>query len=190
MKHVGRKLYHLIGGLGLLSVYHLAELKTAFVIYSVLFFGMLIFEIVRFTVPSANQFLFNHLRSFLRQREEKRPTGMLFYILGVSVSLFLFDPFVASTAIAFLAFGDVAATTIGERYGKTKIGDKSLEGTAGFIAASIAGGLLFYYLGIGVSPGRAVAGAFAAAAVELLPIRINDNLAIPLIAGAFMQFLF
>jgi len=190
MKHIGRKLYHLLGGLGLLSIYHLAELKTAFVIYSVLFFSMAMFELVRFTVPSVNQFLFRHFSGFIRHSETNKPTGMLFYILGVSLSLFLFDPFVASTAIGFLAFGDVAATTIGERYGRTKIRDKSLEGTAAFIAASIAGGVFFYYLGIGVPPSRVVAGACVAAGVELLPIRINDNLAIPVIAGAFMQFLF
>jgi dolichol kinase len=189
MKNVGRKLYHLIGGLVLMSVYYLAGRSNAFAIYAVLFVVMLAFDIVRLKFPEVNRLVFRYFGSFIRNSEEKKLTGTPFYILGVALSFALFDSHVAATAVGFLAFGDVAASAIGEQYGKTKIRDKSVEGTVAFVIAAIGAGLLFHIIGIGSKPGVAISGAVVAAGVELLPVQVNDNLAIPLIAGAVMQYL-
>jgi len=187
MKHLGRKIFHLLGGLGLLSFYFIFSRDTALVLYSALAVLVLSLEIARLNIPAWNRFIYTRFGSFIRQSEERKLTGTVPYILGVAVSLYAYSTDVAATAICFLAFGDVAATTIGERYGKTKIGDKSLEGSIAFIVAALAAGSALHLLGLGLAPRVLVLGAVAAACVELLPLRLNDNLMIPVLTGAVME---
>jgi len=187
MKHLGRKFFHLFGGLGLLSLYFLLGRNAAFFCYGALLIIVLAFETVRLTLPAVNRFLYTHFGSFIRKNEERKLTGTAPYILGVGLSLYAYSAPAAAAAICFLAFGDVAATAIGERFGKTKVGDKSLEGTAAFVAAALAAGILLSVLGLGLAPWIMLLGALAAAGVELLTLRVNDNLVIPVVAGAVME---
>jgi dolichol kinase len=188
MKHLGRKLFHLLGGIGLLSLYFIYGRDTVFFLYGALALLVLAFEIARLKVPAWNRFIFTRFGSFIRKNEEHSLTGTVPYILGVALSLYAYSTAVAAAAICFLAFGDVAATTIGERYGRTKIGDKSLEGSAAFVVAALAAGIVLSFFGPAPAPWVLVLGALAAAGVELLPLRVNDNLMIPLLAGAVMEF--
>jgi glycerol-3-phosphate acyltransferase PlsY len=188
MKHWGRKLFHLLGGVGLLSLYFFFGRGTAFDIYGALIAIVLLFEISRLKIPAWNNFIYTHLGSVIRTNEKQKMTGTVPYILGIGLSLYAYSTAVASTAVCFLAFGDVAATTIGERFGKTKIGSKSLEGTAAFVAASLVVGFLLPVIGLKLAPWVMVLGAVAAACIELLPLSLNDNLMIPVLSGAVMEF--
>ena len=132
--------------------------------------------------------MYTRLGSVIRENEKQKLTGMVPYILGVGLSLYAYATPTASAAVCFLAFGDVAATTIGERFGKTKIGSKSLEGTAAFVVASVLIGLLLPVVGLKLPMGVMLIGALAAAGIELLPLSLNDNLLIPVLSGAVMEF--
>ena len=187
MKHIGRKLYHFIGGVGLLSLYYLMGRDRALTLYAVLFLIIMIFEIARFKLPSFNRFIFDKFASFIRENERHKPTGTTSYVLGVGLSLYVYSPEVATSAICFLAFGDVAATMVGERYGRSKIGQKSLEGTVAFITAAMLSGMILSAIGVQLTTGVMVLGALVAAGVELLALPVNDNLAIPLVAGGIME---
>lgn len=189
MKHRGRKFYHLFGGLILLAAYFLLGRDRALLFYAVLFVLVLALDLARLRIPAVNQFIFNRFGSFIRSNEATKLTGTPAYILGVGLSLYLFRTDVAATAICFLAFGDVAATTVGERYGKMKIGGKSLEGTLAFLVAAAGAGLLLSLAGIALPTGLILPGALVAAGVELLPLPINDNLVIPLVSGGTMELL-
>ena len=117
-------------------------------------------------------------------------TGTVPYLLGVGLSLLFYRVEIATAAICFLAFGDVAATTVGERFGKTKIsGAKSLEGTLAFFIAASSSGFLLALANIHLMSGIILAGALAAAVVELLPLPLNDNLIIPLASGGMMELI-
>ena len=189
MKHLGRKFYHLFGGVGLLSLYFVLGREKALVFYAALFVIVLGLDLLRLRIPAVNRFVFERFRSFVRSNEEHKLTGTPAYILGIGLSLYLYRTDIAAAAICFLAFGDVAATSIGERYGKTRIGDKSLEGTFAFVLAAATAGLLLPAAGIEVIKPIILAGAVVAAAVELVSFRMNDNLAIPLVSGAAMTLL-
>ena len=189
MKHLGRKLYHICGGLGLLSLYYVLGRERALLFYAVLFFLVLAADLLRLRVPAVNRFVYARFGSFIRKNEEHKLTGTTAYVLGIGLSLYLFPAPIATAAICYLACGDVAATTIGERYGKTKIGNKSLEGTAAFFVAAAAAGLMLPPLGIPVSQGIVLIGALVAAGVELLTLPVNDNLVIPLASAGFMTIL-
>ncbi len=190
MKHPGRKLFHLLGGLGLLSLYYLLGRERALAAYAALLAAVLALDLARLKIPSFNRFVYERFGSFIRPSERDRLTGTGPYILGIGLSLLLFRPEIATAAVCFLAVGDVAATTVGERYGRTKIsGEKSLEGALAFIAAAAAAGSLLGLVGIPVTHGLVLTGALVAAAVELLPLRVNDNLVIPLASGGAMELI-
>jgi dolichol kinase len=187
MKHIGRKLYHLLGGIGLLSLYYILGREHALMFYAVFFIIALGLDLTRLNISSVNQFIFTRFGSFIRKNEEHKLTGTAPYILGIGLSLYAYSPDVATAAVCFLAFGDVAATTVGERYGKTKIGDKSLEGSAAFIIAALVSGLFLQLIGVYLATGVMILGALIAAGVEITPLPVNDNLAIPIVAGGVME---
>ena len=189
MKHIGRKLYHLAGGMGLLFLYYILGRDWALRFYACAFLLVLGIEILRLSVPAFNRFMMTRFSSFFRKNEEHKLTGTAPYILGIGVSLYAYSTEIATAAVCFLAFGDVAATTIGERYGRIKIRDKSLEGTSAFIFTALAVGWMLSFFGIDLLPGVMVFGVLVAAGVELLPLPVNDNFTIPILSGAAMELL-
>ena len=190
MRHIGRKLYHLFGGLGLLSLYYILGRRNALICYGVMALAVLVIDITRLRVPAINQYIQTHFSSFIRKNEANKLTGTAPYVLGIGLTLLLYRTDIATAAICFLAFGDVSATAVGERYGRTKIsGEKSLEGTLAFVAAAVLSGVLLNLAGIHLIHGLIIAGALVAAGVELLPIRVNDNLVIPVASGGAMELI-
>jgi dolichol kinase len=189
MNHIGRKFYHLAGGLGLLFFYYILGRDRALLFYAVLFVVVLALDLMRLKMPAVNRFVLTKFPSFIRTSEEHKLTGTASYVLGIGSTLYLYRTDLATLAICFLIFGDVAATTIGERYGKTKIGDKSLEGSIAFVVAAVSTGFLLSLMGISVMFGLILAGAIIAAGVELLPLPVNDNLLIPLVSGGAMSLI-
>ena len=190
MKHIGRKLYHLLGGLGLLSLYYIFGRRNALIFYGTTVLVVLAIDITRLCVPAFNQYIQSHFSSFIRKSEANKLTGTAPYVLGIGLTLLLYRSDIATAAICFLAFGDVSATAVGERYGRTKIsGEKSLEGTLAFAAAAVLSGVLLNVAGIHLMHGLILAGALVAAGVELLPLPVNDNLVIPVASGGAMELI-
>lgn len=187
MRHFGRKCYHVFGGLGLLFLYYSMGRERALLVYAILFFLVLLWDLIRLSVPAWNRYLIGKFGTLYRKNEEHAISGTPTYVLGVALSLYWYAPEIATVAICFLAIGDVTATAIGERYGKTKIGQKSLEGSTAFFLAAVVVGLLLPFFGIYVPVWIVCMGAVVATGVELLSLRVNDNLTIPLIAGGAMQ---
>ena len=189
MKNVGRKLYHL-SGLALILVYSMMDREHGLITLGSLLVIITAIDIARLMIKPVNSFVYSHLASFIRESERTTLTGSPWYILGILCSAVFFDLPVAVASVAFLACGDVAATTVGERWGRVKLwgGKKSLEGTVAFIGAGIVAGVVisrFYPLGLAVI----ITGAVSAAIVEILPLNVNDNLTIPLLSGAVMQLM-
>lgn len=190
MKQLGRKFYHLLGGLVLLSLYFLLGRENALICYGVLLLIVLAVDITRLKSPAFKRYIQSNLSSFIRPSEANKLTGTASFVLGVGLTVFLYRSDIAAAAVCFLAVGDVAATTVGERWGRTKItGEKSLEGTLAFIAAAVLSGMLLNLAGIHLMHGLVLAGALTAAAAELIPWRVNDNLAIPVISGGAMELI-
>lgn len=190
MKHPGRKLYHVLGGLALLAIWFALGRPRAFHAYAALLAGALLFDLARLALPRFNAWAMTHLAGLLRPGEERKLNGTPSYVGGVALTLLLFPEPAAVAAIAFLIAGDVAATTAGERWGRHRVGAKSLEGTAAFFVAACAAGFAARALLSGPAPGAVVAGAWCAALVELLlPPFANDNLVIPPLAAFAMTIL-
>ncbi|WP_435550638.1 diacylglycerol/polyprenol kinase family protein [Desulfobacterium sp. N47] len=190
MKHIGRKLFHLFGGLGLLSLYYLVGRRDALICYGLIAMAVFVFEITRLRVVGFNQFIQKRFGGFIRTNEGNKLTGVLPYVLGVGLTFLFYRTDIATAAILFLACGDVTATMIGEQLGRTKIvGEKSLEGTLAFVAAAVVAGVLLNLTALQLPFGLLCAGAIVAAGVELLPLFLNDNVVIPVVSGGVMEIL-
>ena len=122
----------------------------------------------------------------LWRKEEKRIWGgEIYYMIGVIVALLFFDFKIALTAIFMLAFGDSVATIVGLSSGKTKLKTKkkkTLQGSTAELITNLIVGYLILRSWTLVIP-----MALAATLAETYSNKIDDNLAIPIYAGAIGQ---
>lgn len=187
--HLFRKLWHIGGGILMVSALaFLPRVETLTAISLILAVDLAI-EIVRLRSPSVNDRFVRMAAPLLRPAEHGKISGTPPFLAGCLAAAVLFPLPVAIAGILFLTFGDVAATTVGEQFGRTRIGAKSLEGTAAFLAASVLVSLGVTLFSSIPPLGALVAGAVTAAAVELLPLPVNDNFSIPVASAAVMHLL-
>ncbi len=120
----------------------------------------------------------------LRPREQKSFSGATTIVFaGLLVYLF-YDLPIAAASMVIIIIGDPAAAVIGRIVGKIRFNNKkSLEGTLAFI--------MFSLLGVLIIPGLdfqlGLAGVLVGALFEILPVPIDDNISVPIIAGGVMQ---
>ena len=105
--------------------------------------------------------------------------------LGALLALLLYPSPAASIAIYALAFGDGFASLIGKWFGRIRpdfLHGKSVEGSLACFTA-------VFITAYRVSPNIRIAliAAMTATAVEALPLRDYDNLAMPMIVGLMVQ---
>lgn len=190
MRNIGRKFYHLLGGLLLLAIFYGLERRQAFLVYALLLAVILAFDLLRLRYGPFNEWALDRLGTLLRSSESETISGSPSYIVGVAATLYLFELPIATAAVLFLAVGDLAATLVGEAWGSTRFGSKSIEGTAAFIVAGFLAGIAARLLGPGVPLPVLAAGAVTGSIVEILtPRHTNDNLTVPLISAMIMTLL-
>lgn len=122
----------------------------------------------------------------LRKHElEGKLTGASWVLIGGTISVFLFEKDIAVLALLFMSVGDSVAALIGLRYGKIKIGEKSLEGFAGGLISCIFVSIFFP----SITWINRISGSLSASLIELSTIPMDDNLKIPIISGGVMTLL-
>ena len=121
--------------------------------------------------------------SVVREHESFSFTGSTFVLVGSLCTYYLFEPPIVAAALSFLILGDAAAAVVGKAFGSFRLFGKSFEGLVANLAVSWLIGIVF------VPPGLAAYGALTAAVIEFLPIPLDDNLRIPLAAGAVMTMM-
>ena len=156
----------------------------------VLFLGiMFTLEYARFRRPGVNRWLFDHFRSFTKEKERARTSSTTFFLMACLLTILIFNKGVAIAAMIMLVFGDPIAEMIGTRWGRTPLVGKSLEGTIGGLCACLLVAAPLIAAPLGLSVWVIVAGALAATLFELLPLPVDDNFSIPLGAGAVMTLM-
>ena len=129
--------------------------------------------------------LFSYLfGALMRPIEDRQLTGSTYYLLAGVICLLVFDKKVAYTAMAFIIVGDAAAALIGMRFGRIRMASgKSLEGMLACISACLLFWCIFPFPGFKM----ALAAAMITGILEMIPLRINDNLGVPVICGLILQ---
>ena len=109
------------------------------------------------------------------------------YMAAASLIVFLFfDKELAILALLYIAVGDPLAGVVGKRYGRVKIGSKSVEGTMAFAVGAGAVGCGMVAGGLEVPYWVALGGAGVGALVELFPSPLDDNLTVPPMSATLM----
>ena len=149
------------------------------------FCAILAFDVARLLHPGLRRWATHRIGSALRPREHHGLISV-HYLTGAAVLLsWLLPPALAATALGNLVFGDAAGALVGRRWGRHRIGDKSLEGSA---ACLVACGLVGWVL-LPERPLAVVAAAIVATVIEALPMPVDDNWSVPLAAGAVLAVL-
>jgi acyl phosphate:glycerol-3-phosphate acyltransferase len=143
-------------------------------------------EWLRFRKLAFNRWLVKQLALFMRIEEETRLTGAFYYLTGTAVTVLVFPREISVTAILFLAFGDPVAALVGGKWGRKWVWGKSLEGNLACLVVCILVGIISVSFQPDLSIWVTITGAFFAAVFEALPLRVNDNITIPIGAAAMM----
>lgn len=149
------------------------------------FLGVLAVDAARIVRPEFGRRFAARLGPYLREHESRglvsvhALTGAALLLAAVA------PPAIAATALLYLVVGDAAAALVGSRFGRHRLGRKSLEGSLACFAACLAAGA-------GLLPGRptaVVGGALVAALAEALPWPVDDNWSVPLLGAAALVLL-
>ena len=119
-------------------------------------------------------------------REAEKPTlmGSTYFLFSSILTILLFPKPIAIASLLILILSDTAAALVGKGFGRIPVFGKTLEGSMAFFFSSLL--IVWIYPGLGRLSGSFA--ALGAALIEALPIPLDDNLTIPLVAGAIMFF--
>lgn len=151
----------------------------------VLVFILLILLVIEFLrlelnmdIPIVNQ--------VINSKEERRMHGAIYFLSAAIISLAVFDFRIALAAMLMAVFGDLAASIVGQKFGRALIfRNKTIGGCSAELIMNLIVGLIalnnIYLI---------IAMAFTATIVEILVNELDDNLMVPLFSGFVGQLMF
>ena len=184
---LGRRLFHLLNGTTVATAYAILFTHTQIIhVFGTIACLVYVFDRVRIAypevvaryAPAVNQLL-------VRAEEQVRESAMTPYAIAVLLTILTVPKPAALIAIYTLAIADPAAAIVGISWGRHKLSpERSVEGTLAFFGATLAIALVVLTFTTVVSMwivlAMALTIALAAGALELVPLRIDDNMTIPL----------
>ena len=184
---LGRRLVHMANGVAIASAYALLFSHQQLVhVFGTIACVVYIADRVRIHYPEGVPPWLNRL--FFRAEEEVKESAMIPYAIAILLTILTFPKPVTLIAIYTLAIADPLAAIVGIKWGGRELTpDRSVEGMLAFFTATLAVSLAV--LGVATSaPYAAISGAafliaLSVSTFELFPLRIDDNLTIPLFVG-------
>ncbi len=177
-----RKAVHL-GTLVIPIGYGLTSETTVLTFLIPFFLLYLLVDLLRHVHPGLgslfNRYFFGRV---LREEEKPRLMGSTYFLLASILTILLFPKSIAIASLLILILSDTAAALVGKGIGRRRFFKKTLEGTTAFLLSSLL--IVWCYPGLDRFVGSVA--ALGTTLVEALPISLDDNLTIPLVAGAIM----
>lgn len=187
--HIQRRLFHMAGASAFPVLALFLDEGLFLTLLLVVTWVFVLGDLTRLRVRRLNSLFHRLFHPLLRQVEVSRVTGASYVLLGTLGAFVLFPQDVAILAVLFTALGDPVAAMVGTRCPGRRLSGKSPWGTAAMIAVGLGVAAVLHTIGaIGFRWPVAV-GAVASGVTELLPLPLDDNLRVPLVAGAVMAFL-
>ena len=157
-----------------------------------------IFDQIRVKYPEFSSPLNPIIQHVLRAEEQLKESSSIPYVMGILLTLISFPQVIALVGIYTLAISDPMAAIIGIKYGKTKISNnKSLQGSLAFFLSTfcIALSILYWHSGSTALSTEVIfltsfLIALCVSLFELIPIRLDDNLTIPIFTSTTLWILF
>lgn len=179
-----RRAFHAASGIVMALapwVFDLERGTTVLLLSALLVVGVTI-DVVRLRAPKLNALFFRAFSRLASPREADHFSSSTWYLTGALLTWAIFPAPIATAAILVLALADPSASVLGRLVGRRRVGTGTVEGLLVFYA--VASAVLWAAVGEPV----VLLVAAAAAAVEVLPIPLDDNLTVP-VATAGLLFL-
>lgn len=183
---LARRFFHMGTGVTIATLYwftftHQQAIHTLGLVACLLY----VTEQVRINYPKLSNRFLPISRFFMRAEEQLKESAMVPYVIAVLLTIITFPKPLALIAIYTLAIADPLSAIIGIRFGKTKIvSHKSVEGSIAFFLSTFLVSLGIFTLTLGGFGPIALilAGLIAllTSIFEMAPIKLDDNLTIPL----------
>jgi glycerol-3-phosphate acyltransferase PlsY len=145
------------------------------------------FDIARLRIPGLNTWFSKWFALVMREEERIKLTHASYFLLGCLLTALVFPKEIASLAILFAALGDPAATVVGTWKGYTRFWEKSMEGSLACLIVCVLVGMVVVIITGKPVLVVAVMGAIFAMVFELLPLRVNDNITVPIGSASIMM---
>lgn len=183
---MGRRIFHLVAAscTTLLSL-AIPQHPYMFLIGSGALLALAV-EASRLRSPRLNALYMAVFGPILKQSESAEITGATWFLIAAFFTFFFYGPEIALPVLLFVAIGDPAAALVGTRFPGPRFWGKSPSGGFAFVAAALAVWAIICALGYGQWSLAVIVAAVVAALVELAPLPVDDNLTVPLLAGAAM----
>ena len=185
IREIFRKVIHIFNIIiPLFHIYILKDKIDMIIFLSAMVIFCFFIEIFRSQSSFISKFFEKYLISMMRSFEKQGSlTGSTWVFVGALITIILVPQPFSLLALFFLAFGDTLAALVGMKFPFIKIGNKTLSGSlACFIMCLFVGIILDFE----ISSEIIFIGAFTATIVELISIKINDNILIPVLSGCAM----
>jgi dolichol kinase len=179
-------------GLHLLTVfyplfYNILPYNAAVIISASLMIIDLIFETIRLLYPSVNRLLLKIFEGTYREKEKENVSTLIWTLSGAFLTIFLFSENrnIVTLSLLYLTLGDSVAALVGVKFGRIKLGSKgkSLEGSLAFFVIAFLCSIFF------VKIEYALITAFLGAAIEFLPLSVDDNFILPIFTAGLLSIL-
>lgn len=177
---VRRKLIHLCSLSIPVAVWFLPKATVVWVL-GIAVAGSVLVDVLRHFLPPDIRW-WCHLAGLFRSKEKGKLSGSSFLLLAAFLLAFFFNREVAALSLTYMVVGDVAGALVGRRFGRHPLFDKTWEGSIAFFIACLilspfVPGLPFW---------MKLSAAAVAAIIEFLPIKLDDNLTVPLGTAGFL----
>lgn len=187
---LGRRLFHLLNGVSTATAYALLFTHEQVIhVFGTIACIVYVADRIRIAYPElVAKYARGVNRLFVRAEEQVRESAMIPFAIAVLLTILTMPKRAALIAIYALAIADPLAAVIGIRFGRHRITPtRSVEGSFAFFTATATIAAAVFAWNADVSP-FAVAWAagiiaLVAAICESLPVRVDDNLTIPLFVG-------
>lgn len=152
---------------------------------AIAFVGM---EWLRLRWPPLNNLLTRHFKRIMKQKENRTAFASTSLMVATAVSMVTMPRAAYTAGLFFTAVADPFAAFYGERWGKRRWFDKTIEGSMVFLIAALLIGAIIWAGGLEVSYWVIIIGAIVAMLAEAVPILgLDDNFKVPLASGAVMM---
>ena len=183
-----RQLIHL-SGVSIIPISHIIYIYFGKEMVSLFYILVIFFLIVLSILIKRSRFFFELFKMVDRNKDLKvmPAKGAINFFIGIFFVSIFFDIKTLYISIAVLYLGDSFSTIVGKKFGKHKIPynrKKSLEGFIAFVVFSFIGTIFFCNVKTAII--LSIFGAF----IESLPIKIDDNITIPISVAIFLNFLY
>lgn len=139
--------------------------------------SFIVFDSLRINSRKVATFYNKYFFLITRDFEENQLTGASYVFFSSCIIIFIFPEVIAIPSLLIMSISDSVAALIGQKYGKIKLFNKTLEGSIAFFLSSIL--IIVLLPDIILIP--ALIGAIVSTIIESSNfLDINDNLSVPL----------